>query len=202
MAREYCWACHAKLKVKEPGPTTGSSPPPETKPAEKPHGAALKVSFGRVALTIVLILLYLRFLTIENYFSPLDHVNLAFHEGGHVLFSLFGRFLMMLGGTITQLAIPIACAIHFRRSKSQPLGFQLALFWTGENLLNVSIYIADARRRVLPLVGAGEHDWAYLLGRIGLLAQNETIAQIVFALGSVLILYSIYRIVRPACSAN
>lgn len=150
---------------------------------------------ARISLAILLLLLYLPFWSIQNYFSPIDHVNLVFHEGGHVLFSLFGEFLMMLGGTLTQLAIPLACAIHFLR-KNSPMGFDLMLYWTGENLLNISIYIADARRQELPLVAGGVHDWTYLLETVGLLPNNEGVARMVFSLGSLVLLYSIFRIIR------
>ena len=165
--------------------------------APRSHRGSPDISIARVALALLLILFYLRFLIVENYFSPLDHVNLVFHEAGHVLFSPFGRFIMMLGGTISQLAIPLVCAIHFLRSSSV-IGFQLALYWTGENFLNVSVYIADARRRALPLVGAGEHDWTYLLAELGLLTNDQQVAWLVFLSGSLLILYSIFRIIRDA----
>ena len=60
----------------------------------------------------------------------------------------------------------------------------------GVNLVEVAIYIADARAQVLPLVtvGGGEaaHDWRYLLGRMGCLRADRTIGMVVRVVGHVL----------------
>lgn len=52
------------------------------------------------------------------------------------------------------------------RSQGSRLGPPLMLWWLGQNLLNVSVYIADARLRELPLAGATVAAWAcaWLLG--------------------------------------
>src|SRR5690242_8536795 len=43
--------------------------------------------------------------------SFLHNINLPFHEGGHVIFSLFGwRFLHVLGGSLGQILMPLICA--------------------------------------------------------------------------------------------
>ncbi|MFH1725520.1 MAG: hypothetical protein ABII00_12995 [Elusimicrobiota bacterium] len=195
--REYCWACYAKLGAEEKKAAPAPGPPAEPKKTLKEQSAPAgsKRLIGRVVLAIALVLMVLPFLRQEVYFSPIDHVNLAFHEGGHIVFGFFPRFLMVAGGTLMQLAIPLACAVHFLRRKSA-IGAQLMLWWTGENLLNISIYIDDARRQELPLVAGGVHDWTYLLERTGLLVQNEGVARIVFLAGSALILYSVFLIVR------
>ena len=36
-------------------------------------------------------------------------VNLPFHEAGHILFRPFGRLMTSLGGSITQLLMPLIC---------------------------------------------------------------------------------------------
>ena len=40
----------------------------------------------------------------------------------------------------------------------------------------------------LPLLGPGEHDWVYLLGKMGKLKQAEIIGRNVFILGSVIMI--------------
>lgn len=70
------------------------------------------------------------------------------------------------------------------------------LWWIGENLLNISIYIADAREQILPLVAGGAHDWTYLLEEVGLLSKNEGVARVVFLLGLAFILYAVSQILR------
>ena len=119
----------------------------------------------------------------------LDGANLIFHEAGHVLFLVFGEFLQVLGGSLTQVLIPAACAVYFVLRR-QPAASSAALFWTGESLTNVAIYVADARRLALPLLGGdgGIHDWNYLLGRLGLLNQADLLGRLVFTAGSAIIL--------------
>lgn len=122
----------------------------------------------------------------------LDGANLIFHEAGHVLFAFFGEFLQVLGGSVTQVAIPAMCAGYFARRR-QAAAAAATLFWTGESLTNVAIYVADARRLALPLLGGDEtlHDWNYLLGRLGLLERADLLGRLVFALGAVAILAAV-----------
>lgn len=104
--------------------------------------------------------------------SFLDGVNLVFHEAGHVFLLPFGRTLHFLGGTIFQLGIPLLVAFTFARRR-QPLGAACCIWWMGQSLLNVSIYMADARDLRLELVGGGEHDWNELFYRFGLLGEDS-----------------------------
>ena len=55
--------------------------------------------------------------------------------------------------------------------------------WFFENWLNIARYMADARAQELPLVGGGDHDWANIFGRWGLLAHDTQIAAVVRAIG-------------------
>jgi hypothetical protein len=100
----------------------------------------------------------------------LDTVNFVFHEGGHVLFVVFGSFLTVLGGSLTQVALPAACTVYFWRA-GRLAAAAATLFWAGESLSGVAIYVADARARALPLHGGPGviHDWHYLLSRLGAL---------------------------------
>jgi len=119
----------------------------------------------------------------------LDGANFIFHEAGHVLFSFFGEFLGILGGSLTQVAIPAMCTGCFVRHH-QPAASAATLFWTGESITHVAIYIADARVMELPLHG-GEgviHDWNYLLGLLNLVNHAETLGRLAFAVGVIAIL--------------
>lgn len=110
-----------------------------------------------------------------DFVPVLDHVNLAFHEVGHPLFGLFGELMHWLGGTLAQFVFPLACTVHFLR-RAQWLQSAACLLWGFENLRYVALYVADARAQQLPLVGGGMHDWAWLLGRWGLLESDQRIA--------------------------
>lgn len=119
----------------------------------------------------------------------LDGANLIFHEAGHVFFSPFGDFLQYLGGSLMQVLIPAICAVYFWL-RQQRASSAVTLFWAGESLTNVAIYVADGRRMELPLIG-GDHDWNYLLDRLNFLNQSESLGRLVFVLGILTILFSL-----------
>ena len=56
---------------------------------------------------------------------------------------------------------------------------------------NVSVYVKDARALELPLVGGGEHDWAYLLGELNLLPRDQAIGHAIWLAGVVVYLIAI-----------
>lgn len=126
---------------------------------------------SRIELGFMLLLLayvlWQHFLTEDRWVFLLDNANLAIHEAGHPLIGLLSERLMVYGGTLFQLAFPLAFALHFRRQR-HATGWAVALAWFGENLLNVGRYMADARAQLLPLVG-GAHDWTEIWSRWGLL---------------------------------
>jgi len=107
----------------------------------------------------------------------MDFVNLAFHEFGHVLFSPLGMTMHYLGGTLFQLFVPTMLVVYFLIRRADPSGSAFCLWWIGQNLINVSIYMADARELNLPLVGGGDHDWNELFYRFGLLGE-ESVARV------------------------
>jgi hypothetical protein len=92
----------------------------------------------------------------------IDMINLFIHEAGHFLFKIFGRWVYFLGGSLFQVLLPLALVITtWRSSKAFVL---YPLFWVGESMINVSVYIQDAPYRKLHLIGKGLiHDWNWLL---------------------------------------
>ena len=123
-------------------------------------------------------------------FLLLDYVNLPFHEAGHLFFRILGETASLWGGTLLQLIIPFGIMINFILKK-EPAGVFFCSFWLGENLLNISTYINDARSMLLPLVGGGEHDWNIILNRINAIEYDHYIASVVSAIGWFIMLGSI-----------
>jgi hypothetical protein len=120
-------------------------------------------------------------------FLFIDRVNLIVHEAGHLLFGWFGRTLGLWGGTLLELLVPAALAIYFALQR-QTTGTAFAAFFFFENFLYISVYIADARAQVLPLVTVGDpdmgsHDWLLILSQLGLLHRDLAIARAVRLLG-------------------
>lgn len=138
---------------------------------------------GRFALTGFLALYGFRLLLHPDAGSLMDSVDLPIHETGHLVFAPFGEFIQFLGGTLFQLIMPTAFVVYFMRRRDRH-AVSVALWWVAQNFWNISVYIADARAEELPLVGGGEHDWAYLLGRLGWLRLDHVIAHDVWFLGA------------------
>jgi hypothetical protein len=124
----------------------------------------------------------------------LDLVNLAFHEAGHLFMTPFGSTLHYLGGTLGQLAVPSLLAGYFLlRPPTRPPGAAFCAWWIGENFINISVYMRDARDLALPLVGGGDHDWNELFYRFGLLGEDSvrTVAAATHHLGVLVMLAGI-----------
>lgn len=141
------------------------------------------LSRGTIIAWLIVYSVFLLYAALDHSgFLFVDYVNLIIHEGGHFFFSWFGYTITILGGTLGELLVPFLCALYFFWHRELP-GFLFSLFWFFENFLYIGVYMADARAEALPLVGAGEHDWAILFARWNLLLQDQKIGSITRLLG-------------------
>lgn len=146
----------------------------------------------RLALAIALAAYGLFYIINPSHYGLLDNVDLAIHETGHIVFSAFGEFITALGGTLLQLIFPAAFVIYFwRRADRYAVG--VAVWWLAQNCWNIAVYVKDAQAQELPLVGGGEHDWAYLLGELGWLEQDQFVGQLVRVAGIILFIFAMVR---------
>lgn len=115
----------------------------------------------------------------KDTWSLIQHVNLIFHEAGHVIFFLFGNFIYILGGTLGEILIPLIIAGYFFIQKDA-VGTGFGLWWLSTALWSVSIYARDARTQALPLLGGDNvgHDWTNMLLDLGLLRYDQIIGNI------------------------
>lgn len=166
----FCGVCYEVLnRPAAPGSAAAAAaePLPQPAPAQAPVPAAL---LGAGAALFLVFCLTRRWLA--AIFQPLDWVNLAFHEGGHVVFGVLGnRFIMVAGGTLMQLLLPAAAGVHFW-TREQKVSAALMLIWLGQNFFGIGKYIADARAQQLELLAGGVHDWTYLLETLGVLIYD------------------------------
>ncbi len=123
----------------------------------------------------------------------LDSANLIIHEAGHIVFIPFGLFMTILGGSLLQILFPILFAIYFYRQQ-QYFSASLLLFWIGQNILNISVYAADAIVMQLPLLGGDNagHDWNNLLAMTDTLKYTDIIGKIIYTIGIIVILLAIF----------
>ena len=145
-------------------------------------------------------------LTDPTWWDLLDDVNLAVHEAGHIIFGFFGDIPGVLGGSLFQIIIPAVFAGYFFRSRQRFSG-AMTLIWVAQSMVNVSIYIKDARAQQLSLLGGENsiHDWWYLLISWDLLQSDLRIggfvhflAAMVFTIGLVFGGAVIYRDAKTA----
>ena len=120
-------------------------------------------------------------------------VTFGVHEFGHLLFAFLGEFMAVAGGSINQLLIPMATALLFYHYRDY-FGIAVAGAWLSSSLLDLAVYIGDARSFDLDLVSFGEdavHDWAFLLGRMHLVQYDLQIAAATRGLGVLVLLASL-----------
>ena len=125
--------------------------------------------------------------------SILHLPNLIFHEAGHPIFSVLGRFMAVLGGSLMQVAVPVILAVAFLRQQNR-FGAAVCAWWAGENLLDLAPYVADARSLQMVLLGGRTgaevegHDWEYLLTAMGWLHLDRALGLAAHGLGLVVML--------------
>lgn len=151
---------------------------------------ALKEQIKNWALSLFLIPWAAYFLINYGKYTLLDHINLIIHEAGHFFFMFFGSLIHAAGGTLMQIIFPLFLAFYFLRHGYRP-GVQLFIFWLGQNLINISVYAADANKLKLPILGNGKHDWLYMLGRFKLLESADMVGGIFFGLAVLVFIWAI-----------
>jgi hypothetical protein len=151
-------------------------------------------TYARLTLAAVLALLAFHAFRDDLAYIPLlSDIDLAIHEFGHMLFmpfgiQLLGNTMMILGGSLTQVAFPLVFVGYFMRKRDDGrrrdlFAAMVCLWWSGINLLSVAIYCADSRAGQLMLLDGSTgqesdgHDWNNLLTRWGLLRHDIGIAR-------------------------
>jgi hypothetical protein len=115
-------------------------------------------------------------------YTWLDSLDLAIHEAGHVIFGIGGEFAGLVGGTLAQLLIPSLFIVALWKAGDRH-GATVPLWWLGQNLWNISVYVRDARAQELPLLGGGEHDWFLILDRFHALHHDAALGRATHGLG-------------------
>lgn len=146
---------------------------PELKPVSRVAGIAWIIFYA-------LFLLYAA--ADHTGFLIIDYANLIIHEGGHFFFSWFGHTIMILGGTLGELLVPLLCFAYFWWHR-ETTAVAFCSLWFFENFLYIGAYMSDARTAALPLVGSEESDWTILFTQWGLLAKDQQIGATIRALG-------------------
>jgi len=136
----------------------------------------IKLHIKSYWLSYILSFAGIYFLINRGSYTFLDLIDLFIHEPGHLIFGLFGEFVQFLGGTLMQIILPLGIAIAFLY-KGQKYLSQIFFFWLGHNFINISVYVDDANKMKLRIIG-GAHDWNWILNKIGLIEYAEEIGYV------------------------
>src|SRR5215218_9148303 len=89
----------------------------------------------RIAFLVLIAIYGVVRVTNAEHWDPLDDLNLAVHEAGHLVFSAFGETLTILGGSLFQVIVPAVFVGYFARTR-QRYAASVTVAWVGVNLLN------------------------------------------------------------------
>jgi hypothetical protein len=129
--------------------------------------------------------------TLANW-NFIDNVDLIIHEAGHFIFMFFGEFMHVLGGSLTQVVVPLLFVGYFILQR-QWFSASVVLFWVGQNIISVATYLGDALVQQLPLLGGDGvmHDWNYLLSTTGLLRYTDMLGRVLHGVGFTVIIVAV-----------
>jgi hypothetical protein len=108
----------------------------------------------------------------------LEWVNLAMHQGGHMLTYAASDVQNAMAGSIAQVAIPLLIAIYFFFGRGDWIAAGVCLVWAAASAGEVSLFVADAPTQKLDLLGDDKNDWTIILGPDGYsaLAKSQELA--------------------------
>ncbi len=125
--------------------------------------------------------------------SFMHAIVLPIHEAGHIFLIPCGEFMTILGGSLFQVALPLAIGAAFLWRQRDPFGAAICLWWAGASVVDLAPYIWDALEPQMLLLGGhtgedGPHDWIYLLERLGALRHAHAWGVAAHRLGSLMML--------------
>ena len=125
--------------------------------------------------------------------SFMHNILLPIHEAGHVFLIPFGEFMTILGGSLFQVALPLAIGVAFVLRQRDPFGAAICVWWAGASLVDLAPYIWDSLHPQLIMLGGrtgedGPHDWIYLLQHFGALHRAHGLGVAVHRFGSLVML--------------
>ena len=153
----------------------------------------MQINYPKLIFAVLLSVYFLSIAYAPMNGSFLDLVDLPIHEFGHLLFSPFGQFIGVAGGSLFQVIIPAIFVGYFVWNEKY-YSAAIVLFWVGQSILNVFVYAQDAVVMQIVLLGGltgsegGFHDWNYLLTEMGLISSTKTIAGFIRFSGTICII--------------
>ncbi|MEK7635388.1 MAG: hypothetical protein AAB446_03100 [Patescibacteria group bacterium] len=150
-------------------------------------------NLGKLFVAICATVYFLYYAKTATDWHFIDNFNLIIHEAGHSILFFLGEFIQVAAGSLFQILLPLIFVLYFYLHKNY-FSSSLLLFWVGQNVINVSVYLSDAIITQLPLLGGDSsiHDWNYLLNSLGILKHTSTIGSLTFDAGVLIIILAAY----------
>ncbi len=131
------------------------------------------------------------------------------HEAGHGVCYLLPcpKPVMVAAGTVFQLGLPLWIAMYYRK-RSQKMPYAIALFVTGFSLQYTAWYLSTAHEGLfLPasksFLGVDSyHDFAYLLGMVGMISYDGVISALLKAMAYGLMIWAVIVMYLEAFSSD
>jgi hypothetical protein len=138
-------------------------------PVPLPDDIEQRLTVYKAAGALLLIAVWGWFALVQNDQTPIFvYLNIAVHEGGHVLFRPFGELTMLIMGSGFEVLFPFAVGVVFLIRKRDLVSTAVSWGWSASALASAAIYIADADDGRLALLGASgpdtAGDWERILG--------------------------------------
>jgi hypothetical protein len=113
---------------------------------------------------------------------------LIFHEAGHVIFMVFGRFMMVLGGSLFQVLLPALLSLAFLIKNKDPYGGSVLAWFTGVSFMDFAPYVYDAQNPKLMLISGATgkdsfHDWVFLLDKFDWVRLSKPMGMATYSFG-------------------
>jgi hypothetical protein len=169
---------------------------------EPPSSYEASIAWGKIIggliMAAILTIWGWQLLTQQQPFIPLDYVNSGIHEWSAVFYDFGGIVFICFMQNLVQVVIPLLFAFYFFYTK-QALGFAFSLFWSGDYLIQVGIYMADAVKMRLNICSlwyfecgdSSLHDWHIIFSAWGLLPESQAIGNFTRFIGSAVLIFSL-----------
>lgn len=145
--------------------------------------------YGKLGVFVLSLMICWPYFTKPSVYGVFEYAILPFHEAGHYFLMPFApHTLMVAGGTIVQLGMPLGFALYFLLKRREPFSACVPTLWLFGSMQQMAIYMKDARFLILPMFGADPsegHDWNYLFGKMGLLHRSVEIGEFFHSLAKV-----------------
>jgi hypothetical protein len=165
-----------------------------------PEETAAVHVYARAALLAVLVVYGIRLAAMdipswEMSRSLIHNPMVPIHEFGHVLFSPFGEFMHLLGGSLFQAALPLIFGGIFLVKNRDPFAAAVMLWWSAVAVMDIAPYAYDAHMPQHILLSGrtgdtGSHDFIDVLADLGLLKKAQTVGYVMHRFGVVMLLAS------------